>query len=383
MDKEHFLNQYRTTLYYHFRYVLNLENKRQASLDAINQVRADRWVDNLTAAVILEFNTYNANTNLFTIVTFIFEFLETGVVAPYSQIITTRLFYYTEPVEILVAIFEVAFIIYIFALSYEQAKNLHKVKCKKYFRDPRNYIDMSVLIFSYTAFVLFFVRIVVVNEAVGQHHVDPHKFVSFYLASFCDSILVVITAMLQQLTIIKFLQLISFNPFTRIMAATLQHLIRPIAHYFIMMFIVVLAFSSYAMLAFGTKFEYFSNMYYTLMNLFSVFMGEFDNFDEFHSQYGTSAGIFFMVMVIIFYYVLLNIMLAVIVDGFYTCRIKFEQVEKEHDFYTFMWNRFVLWLGLGTPQNELILNLSKIKESEKNQLIRRRRNVRFAEGTKD
>ena len=56
-----------------------------------------KWVNNQTRAVFFEFAVYNANINLFGVVTFIAEFIPGGGVKPYFRIDPINLLRHHDP----------------------------------------------------------------------------------------------------------------------------------------------------------------------------------------------------------------------------------------------------------------------------------------------
>ena len=62
--------------------------------EAIGNLSVNNWLDRYTRAIFSEFAIYNANVNLFCVVTLLFEQLPTGSLTPYPSILTLRLFRY-------------------------------------------------------------------------------------------------------------------------------------------------------------------------------------------------------------------------------------------------------------------------------------------------
>lgn len=59
-------------------YIAELGRTRQNAIMVLNYLRRTNWIDHLTRALFVEVNFYNANQNLFNILTLIIEKSATG-----------------------------------------------------------------------------------------------------------------------------------------------------------------------------------------------------------------------------------------------------------------------------------------------------------------
>ena len=70
----------------------NLGNERAPALQLIDDLMQYNWVDRHTRALFVEFNIYNANTNLFNMVTLCFELPPEGSYLTTSRIMAIQLY---------------------------------------------------------------------------------------------------------------------------------------------------------------------------------------------------------------------------------------------------------------------------------------------------
>ena len=97
-------------------YVANLGNTLNDAIKMVDDLIRVKWIDALTRVVFLEFNVYNANTGLFSLVTLMFEFPTYGGVFTYKTIQTVRLYRYTGAGGLLALISEIILVILCLAL---------------------------------------------------------------------------------------------------------------------------------------------------------------------------------------------------------------------------------------------------------------------------
>ena len=92
-------------------YITELPTNTTHAQNVIDNLMAESWVDRRTRAVIVEFSIYNPHSNLFTVVLIFFETPNTGGVRPYAQIMTSKLYFYTNTWEYFIAGCEVLFVL--------------------------------------------------------------------------------------------------------------------------------------------------------------------------------------------------------------------------------------------------------------------------------
>lgn len=65
---------------------MTLGRTREKSLELIDELKENNWIDELTRAVFFEFTVFNPNVNLFSSATLIVEFLNIGSAVTYESI---------------------------------------------------------------------------------------------------------------------------------------------------------------------------------------------------------------------------------------------------------------------------------------------------------
>ena len=91
-------------------YVLKLTGTMNNLNTSIQTLKEDPWTDNRTRALILEFSVYNAQTNLFAMVTCVAEFAGGGI-KPWYRIEAVQLFNSYQGWNKLVLFCEIMFVV--------------------------------------------------------------------------------------------------------------------------------------------------------------------------------------------------------------------------------------------------------------------------------
>ncbi|CAH1259012.1 PKD1L3 [Branchiostoma lanceolatum] len=83
--------------YYGGGYMVELSNSSAADMDMIDELQDMNWIDDNTRAVFIELIVYNANANLFAVLTLLAEFTTLGKAYTQGEIMVVRLYPYTTP----------------------------------------------------------------------------------------------------------------------------------------------------------------------------------------------------------------------------------------------------------------------------------------------
>lgn len=98
---------------------IKTQNRTQAT-QLVADLRGDNWIDEKTRFVMLEFNLFNGNLNLFTIVRLMFELPPTATIVPQYSINTRNLFYYHK--NIILAVLEIILVLFVFYWTFRLLK---------------------------------------------------------------------------------------------------------------------------------------------------------------------------------------------------------------------------------------------------------------------
>ena len=115
------------------------------------------WLDYNTRAVFLEFNVWNANTNLFNMVTLLVEFSTSGYSTFSHTIETVRLYRYNGGGGVLALVSEIACIIFIIVMAVLETRKMIQ-KRGSYFRSVYNITQILIVLLFVVALVMYIYR---------------------------------------------------------------------------------------------------------------------------------------------------------------------------------------------------------------------------------
>ena len=177
-------------------YVQDLGTKPERALRALSYLKNTTWIDRATRAVFVEFNLFNPNSNLFTLVSLLMEFPESGGTNPYPLINSIRLYNYVGGRAIFRLLLELTFVVFIMYYIFSEYKKFRKER-REYFKSFWNVVELINIVAAVLACAFYGVHYVIARTTLNKFHDDPGGYyrrvrrtwrITFHL-SFCLLIL--------------------------------------------------------------------------------------------------------------------------------------------------------------------------------------------------
>ncbi len=123
----------------------------------IQGLQDSSWLDYNTRAIFLEFNVWNANTNLFNMVTLLVEFTTVGKSLPSHTIESVQLYRYNGAGGVLALVSEIACIIFIIVMAILEIRKIIKLR-RAYFYSVYNITQLLIVLLFTAALGLYICR---------------------------------------------------------------------------------------------------------------------------------------------------------------------------------------------------------------------------------
>uniref|UniRef100_A0A9J2Q9S0 Polycystin cation channel PKD1/PKD2 domain-containing protein n=1 Tax=Ascaris lumbricoides TaxID=6252 RepID=A0A9J2Q9S0_ASCLU len=291
---------------------------RNASANAITELKMNRWVDRGTRAIFIDFVLYNANINLFCTAQFVLELPASGGVITSSALNPQRLIRYVTTYDYFTFICELLFIAFAFYYMIQAVLEIVRLRLA-YFANFWNCFDIINLIL-YIAVIYLGIRLFLMTEQQLKQIVPVPTNRQFYyvnlhpLANAHDTFTEAMAVMLI-VAWIKTMKYISFNKTMTQLTATLERSAKDIGGFSVMFFIFFLAYAQFGFLAFGTQIAEYSSLYNAVFALLRTILGDFD-FNALESADRILGPLFFLTYVFFVFFILLNMFLAIINDSY-------------------------------------------------------------------
>ena len=306
-------------------YAANLGYDQLTAYTVVADLHSNGWISKQTRAVFVEFTVYNANTNLFGIVSIFIEYPSSTGVVNKVQLQAARFYLQLNGGQTLAHVLVIFFMLY---FLYREGKLLHKQRWT-YFKGFWNWVETILVISEFSLIILFLARLFEVDRNLLQLRENPNDYVAFQYAGQADAAMTAILGILVFFYILRFLRLLRFNKNFLIIGTTLSRISGPIFSFFVPFLSGYLAFALFAFSVFGSELEDYSTFIITMVTQFSMTLGDFD-FEALMSVSVVFGSLYFFAFIGLNVMVLMNIFIAIINDSY--AEVQEETAEMENEF---------------------------------------------------
>ncbi|XP_036328587.1 polycystic kidney disease 2-like 1 protein [Rhagoletis pomonella] len=295
-------------------FVQHLSRDLNASLDLVVALAQLGWLDRGTRLIIFEFTLYNHNTDLFNNVKILGEVPATGGVLLFLEVKTVQKYaVWTGSIWIILA----AVIFYLIALYYLIGGILAAKKqgCKKYIKNFWNLCDIVIsklvsVSFSYNIFHPFYLR-----YYLKEVEAKPTEYHSLDVICWLNKNYMNLMAVLAFLVWVKVFQFFNFNETALRLNMTFVKCYRDLLNFVVIFLILFLSYAVLGMLLFGDAHQDFVVFPLAFWSVMRMVLADFD-YVAVERANRVLGPLYFLSFIIIVYFILINMFLAIIFDTF-------------------------------------------------------------------
>uniref|UniRef100_A0A8D1BLF4 Polycystin-1-like protein 2 n=1 Tax=Sus scrofa TaxID=9823 RepID=A0A8D1BLF4_PIG len=324
-------------------YVVPLGTDRQSASRTLQYLFDNTWLDSLTRAAFVEFTVYNANVNLFCIVTLTLETSALGTFFAHAHLQSLRLYPFTDGWHPFVVAAEIVYFLFLLYYMIVQGKLMRKQKwC--YFCSKWNLLELAIILASWSALALFVKRAILAERDIQHYRKHREEGISFSETAAADAVLGYIIAFLVLLSTVKLWHLLRLNPKMNMITSALRRAWGDISGFIIIILIMLLAYSTASNLIFGWKLRSYKTLFDAAETMISLQLGIF-NYEEV-LDYSPVLGSFLIGSCIIFMtFVVLNLFISVILVAFNEEQ-KYYQLSEEGEIVDVLLMKILSFLGI-------------------------------------
>ncbi|XP_054390399.1 polycystin-1-like protein 2 [Pongo abelii] len=324
-------------------YVVPLGTDRQSASRILRYLFDNTWLDALTRAVFVEFTVYNANVNLFCIVTLTLETSALGTFFTHTALQSLRLYPFTDGWHPFVLAAELIYFLFLLYYMVVQGKHMRK-QTWGYFRSKWNLLELAIILASWSALAVFVKRAVLAERDLQRCRNHSEEGISFSETAAADAALGYMIAFLVLLSTVKLWHLLRLNPKMNMITAALCRAWGDISGFVIVILTMLLAYSIVSNLIFGWKLRSYKTLFDAAETMISLQLGIF-NYEEV-LDYSPVLGSFLIVSCIVFMtFVVLNLFISVILVAF-SEEQKYYQLSEEGEIVDLLLMKILSFLGI-------------------------------------
>ncbi|XP_048173025.1 polycystic kidney disease protein 1-like 2 isoform X3 [Corvus hawaiiensis] len=330
-------------------YVIHLGTDPKNASRILQYLFKNVWLDTFTRAVFVEFTVYNANVNLFCIISLMFESNALGAFFTSTKLQSVRLYPYTNSLHIFVVAAEVIYFLFIVYYMIVQGKLMKSLRWR-YFHSKWNLLELAIILISWSALSVFVKRTVLGTRDISYYQEHKEDSVSFSETARADAVLGYLIAFLVLLSTVKLWHLLRLNPKLNMITSALRRAWGDISGFITVIAIMFLAYSIAANLIFGWKLYSYKTLFDSAETMVSLQLGIF-NYEEV-LDYNPVLGSFLIGSCIIFMtFVVLNLFISVILVAF-SEEQKHYQASEEEEIVDLMLMKLFSFFGIKCKKEE-------------------------------
>lgn len=349
-------------------YIVPLLAKRYENgsklIKKMTQLERSGWIDKDTRAVFVEFGTYNAQVNLFVVVTIVAEFVPGGGIVPYYHIDPIKLLHYHTGSGLLQLVCQIGFII--FTLYYTICVLIDSCKQgRKYFTQYWNMAEIANLLAGYSIIGVEIYKMIITARILEIFTAtEGTGYIKLQEALILDECFCYLIGFLMSLATLKFIKLLRFNKRIGSMITTVRACAKELKGYSVCLMITFFAFVCLFWLILGRGVREFSSFLYAFESSISMMLKKF-NYQDIAAASPIIGPLAFFTFALTASIILVNILLTIIIQTFEEVKIDEMFQNNDYEMVSFIMARIKRFLGLKKNKFQVIpLVMSKAKDDK-------------------
>ncbi|CAF3558288.1 unnamed protein product [Rotaria socialis] len=311
-------------------YIYHFHSKKDLNDKAIDNLKTATWLDLNTRAIFIEFIYFNPNTELLTTINILFEFLTTGT-------IHVRDFFYTVPVNSFffgrkkfLGLFQVLFILCNVAFAFYYVGKIAQHRLRFIMSSYWNVYDLGLLTLFTISFYLDINFLVYIAETYKCFSISKNDIFN-ELIHFIEIQInrIYLEACITAAVLIRLLRYLPH--FSNLIANLLKAFYKSLRNSLGFLFLFFLIFMSFVISAtfhYGDELYEFHTFALTSYTLIRCTLGQFE-YDRAYRVSPTWTPIFYMVYVCVVFFILLNLLVAVVNEAYVLGKLEQKQIEDD------------------------------------------------------
>ncbi len=281
----------------------------------IKELSLNQWIDRQTRAVFLEFTLYNADSNLFSLISMWMEVPLTGGPLLHTHATMIRI-YATGFNEIYVRVMEVIFValliasvgICILRLKSEQS-------FRTFWKNPSVWLDFFLFTSSLFLIIAFALRYFSTKELVTDVKGSITYFISFHLTVFYHTLFMYTLSFVIFLAFLKGIVLLHLAERIAKLAATIRYSAYDVFSTLALLTIGIFAFATLGYLSFHGETDSYRSLTSSMGQLIGLALGEFKGLEGQLSDAKPLLQFYVVAFALFAQIIMFNVLIAVIIES--------------------------------------------------------------------
>lgn len=333
-----------TTVYSGGGYVAELGYYPAKAIQVIQELMHNKWIDRRTRGVFVELTVYNAQVNLFSVISLLVEAMPTGGVETFRRIDTIRVYRYVGELANVALAAELIIALVILFLLYKVIKRMYHQRLE-FFKKFWNLVDLLQVLFALVSIALYFVKMISINATMQDLNDNPFLFVSFSMLLTWNEIDTYMIAFVVFLTTIKFLYLLRYNNHIKLLNQTFSNMRQEILLFMVQFLFWFLPFVIMSHISFGAHLQDFISLPSAFQAMLNALLGA-SYFHDLQQVDRVIGPVLFFCYSILMELILLNMFVSIINAAFESRETQLKSSETDPELIEFIMKRLKAILGV-------------------------------------
>ncbi|XP_045843691.1 polycystic kidney disease protein 1-like 3 [Meles meles] len=253
-------------------YVVRLGRSSRTAIRVLQHLEQSHWLDHCTKSLFVEFVVFNANVNLFCVVTLILESNNAGAFFPSLRLDTLTSLQASKKDFAWSLISQVIYYLLVCYYAFVQGHRLKQQRWR-FFSRKRNILDMSIILISFVLLGLDMKRTSLHKKNMTQYHYDRDRFISFYEAVKVNSAIVHLMGFLVLLATIQLWNLLHHNLRLQVIGRTLGRAWDEVVGFLLLILILLTGYATAFNLLFGWSISDYRTFFSSAVTVVGLLLG--------------------------------------------------------------------------------------------------------------
>lgn len=297
-------------------FVADLGYNARSALKVLDNLEKNTWINDLTAAVFIEFTIHQPASALFSVAKYLFERLPTGGYNTVAKITTLTLYASPDPAfKSFYQLCQLLLMLVILFFFFAEIGKMYRQRCL-YFTQFWNWMELLQIFGAIAAIVMFFFKEMYTSEFVKRVQANPFETSSTDYIVLWSDLEIYLLAFVIFIVTMKFLRLIKFNRHICQMIATIQKSIGHLLSFFFVFVGIILAYTQLGVLVFGGSVPAYSSFFQAMRSVCQMILGGETHFHELKATSRIVGPLFVFCYMLSMSMIMLNMFLAILNDSY-------------------------------------------------------------------
>lgn len=297
-------------------FVADLGYNARSARKVLDTLEKNNWINDLTAAVFVEFTVHQPASALFSVVKYLFERLPTGGYNTVRSIKTLTLYASPDPTfKSFFQLCQLLLMLIILFFFFAEIGKIYRQRCG-YFKLFWNWMELLQIFGAVAAIVMFFFKEMYTSEYVKRVQDNPFQTSSTDYIVLWSDLEIYLLAFVIFIVTMKFLRLIRFNRHICQMTATIQRSLTHLLSFFLVFIAIILAYTQLGVLVFGASVAAYSSFFQAMRSVCQMVLGGETHFHELKATSRIVGPLFVFCYMLSMSMIMLNMFLAILNDSY-------------------------------------------------------------------